>query len=98
MDRPDGTAFMAKNLLTQIFGSRNDRLLKQYRKTAERISALEPQFEKLSDDELRGKTQEFRDRVVNGAALEDHGCVSAFQSGGLCRLPHDRVSGTDGAL
>ena len=71
MDRPGSTAFMAKNLLTQIFGSRNDRLLKQYRKTAERIGALEPQFEKLSDDELRGKTQEFRGRVANGEALEE---------------------------
>ena len=38
---------MAKNFLTQIFGSRNDRLLKQYRKTVDRINALEPQFEKL---------------------------------------------------
>ena len=71
MVRPGSTAFMAKNLLTQIFGSRNDRLLKQYRKTAERIGALEPQFEKLSDDELRGKTQEFRGRVANGEALEE---------------------------
>ena len=47
---------MATNFLTQIFGSRNDRLLKQYRKTVERINALEPQFEKLSDDALRAKT------------------------------------------
>jgi preprotein translocase subunit SecA len=62
---------MAKNLLTQIFGSRNDRLLKQYRKTVERINAMEPQFEKLSDDELRGKTQEFKDRVAKGEALDD---------------------------
>ena len=62
---------MAKNLLTQIFGSRNDRLLKQYRKTVERINAMEPQFEKLSDDELRGKTQEFKDRVGKGEALDD---------------------------
>ncbi|NPC55809.1 preprotein translocase subunit SecA [Caenimonas soli] len=62
---------MAKNLLTQIFGSRNDRLLKQYRKTVELINAMEPQFEKLSDDELRGKTQEFKDRVAKGEALDD---------------------------
>ncbi len=62
---------MAKNLLTQIFGSRNDRLLKQYRKTVEQINAMEPQFEKLSDDELRGKTQEFKDRVAKGEALDD---------------------------
>lgn len=62
---------MAKNLLTQIFGSRNDRLLKQYRKTVERINALEAEFEKLSDDELRGKTVEFKDRVAKGEALDD---------------------------
>ncbi|HEX9719432.1 MAG TPA: DEAD/DEAH box helicase, partial [Ramlibacter sp.] len=62
---------MAKNFLTQIFGSRNDRLLKQYRKTVDRINALEPQFEKLSDDELRGKTQEFKDRLAKGEELDD---------------------------
>ncbi|MEZ0307924.1 MAG: DEAD/DEAH box helicase, partial [Ramlibacter sp.] len=62
---------MAKNFLTQIFGSRNDRLLKQYRRGVERINALEPQFEKLSDDELRGKTQEFRDRLAKGETLDD---------------------------
>jgi preprotein translocase subunit SecA len=62
---------MAKNLLTQIFGSRNDRLLKQYRKTVDRINALEPEYEKLSDDELRGKTQEFKDRLAKGETVDD---------------------------
>ena len=62
---------MAKNFLTQIFGSRNDRLLKQYRRTVERISALEPEFEKLTDDQLRAKTQEFKDRVAKGESLDD---------------------------
>ena len=62
---------MATNFLTQIFGSRNDRLLKQYRKTVERINALEPQFEKLDDDALRAKTQEFKDRVAKGESLDD---------------------------
>jgi preprotein translocase subunit SecA len=62
---------MTKNLLTQIFGSRNDRLLKQYRKTVDRISALEAQYEKLSDDALRAKTQEFRERVAKGEELDD---------------------------
>ncbi len=61
---------MATNILTKIFGSRNDRLLKQYRKTVDRINAMEPQYEKLSDDELRGKTQEFKDRVAKGEALD----------------------------
>lgn len=62
---------MATNFLTKIFGSRNDRLLKQYRRTVEQINALEPKLEQLSDDALRAKTQEFRDRVAGGAALDD---------------------------
>ncbi|WP_219212649.1 preprotein translocase subunit SecA [Variovorax boronicumulans] len=62
---------MATNFLTQIFGSRNDRLLKQYRKTVERINSLEPQFEKLSDDALRAKTQEFKERIAKGESLDD---------------------------
>jgi len=62
---------MAKNFLTQIFGSRNDRLLKQYRRTVERIGALEPELEKLSDEQLRAKTEEFRQRHANGEALDD---------------------------
>ncbi|MBL0422283.1 preprotein translocase subunit SecA [Ramlibacter sp. AW1] len=62
---------MAKNFLTQIFGSRNDRLLKQYRKTVERINALEADLEKLSDEALRAKTQEFRDRLAQGETLDD---------------------------
>jgi len=62
---------MATNFLTQIFGSRNDRLLKQYRKTVGRINALEPEFEKLSDEQLRAKTQEFKERVAKGESLDD---------------------------
>lgn len=61
---------MASNILTQIFGSRNDRLLKTYRKTVDHINALETQYEKLSDDELRAKTEEFRNRVAAGEALD----------------------------
>jgi len=61
---------MAIPFLTQIFGSRNDRLLKQYRKTVERINALEAGLESLSDDELRGKTQSFRDRYAAGETLD----------------------------
>ena len=44
---------MATNFLTKLFGSRNDRLLKQYRKTVVRINAMEPDYEKLSDEDLR---------------------------------------------
>ncbi|QJC55234.1 Protein translocase subunit SecA [Polaromonas vacuolata] len=61
---------MASNILTSIFGSRNDRLLKTYRKTIERINALEPQYELLTDDELRGKTAEFKGRVGAGETLD----------------------------
>lgn len=62
---------MLPKLLTQIFGSRNDRLLKQYRRVVETINALEPQLEKLSDEQLRGKTQEFKDRLGSGHTLDD---------------------------
>lgn len=61
---------MASNILTQIFGSRNDRLLKSYRKTIERINALEPEYEKLDDAQLRAKTQTFKDRVAAGETLD----------------------------
>jgi preprotein translocase subunit SecA len=61
---------MASNFLTQIFGSRNDRQLKQYRKVIARINALEPSLELLSDDQLKNKTQEFKDRIANGESLD----------------------------
>jgi len=61
---------MASNILTKIFGSRNDRLLKTYRKTVDQINALETQYEKLSDEQLRAKTQEFKDRVAAGELLD----------------------------
>ena len=68
---------MATNFLTKLFGSRNDRLLKQYRKTVARINAMEPEYEKLSDEALKAKTQEFKDRVANGESL-DHLLPEAF--------------------
>ncbi|NMM12250.1 MAG: preprotein translocase subunit SecA [Rhodoferax sp.] len=61
---------MATNILTKIFGSRNDRLLKQYRSSVVRINAMEADFEKLSDDELRGKTEAFKARIANGEPLD----------------------------
>jgi preprotein translocase subunit SecA len=61
---------MAINILTKIFGSRNDRLLKQYRSGVTRINALEAQFEQLTDVALRAKTQEFKDRVAKGESLD----------------------------
>ena len=62
---------MAINILTKIFGSRNDRLLKQYRSGVARINALEAQYEQLSDEALKAKTQEFKDRIKNGTKLDD---------------------------
>ena len=61
---------MATTFLTKIFGSRNDRLLKTYRKTITQINALEPQYEKLDDEALRLKTEEFRTRIAGGETLE----------------------------
>ena len=61
---------MAIQFLTKIFGSRNDRLLKGYRKTVERINALESQLEKLSDADLQARTAEFRQRLEQGETLD----------------------------
>ena len=62
---------MATNFLTKIFGSRNDRLIKKYRQTVVKINALEPSYEQLSDDALRGKADEFKNRIAQGATLEE---------------------------
>ena len=62
---------MLPKLLTSIFGSRNDRLLKQYRRVVDKINALEPQYEQLDDAALRGKTDEFRQRLAQGSTLDD---------------------------
>ena len=61
---------MATNFLTKIFGSRNDRLLKQYRSVAAKVNALENSIAALSDEQLQAKTQEFRTRLANGEALD----------------------------
>ncbi|MGL4214877.1 MAG: DEAD/DEAH box helicase, partial [Morganella morganii] len=62
---------MLVKLLTKIFGSRNDRTLRRLRKSVEAINRMEPEFEKLSDDELKAKTQEFRDRLAKGESEQD---------------------------
>ncbi len=62
---------MISGLLKKIFGSRNDRLIKQYSQTVKRINALEPQLQGLSDEQLRAKTDEFRQRHANGESLDD---------------------------
>ena len=62
---------MISGLLKKIFGSRNDRLIKQYSQTVKRINALEPQVTVLSDEQLKAKTEEFRQRHAGGASLDD---------------------------
>ncbi len=62
---------MMSGLLTKVFGSRNQRLLKTYDRNVERINALEPSMEALSDEALRAKTTEFRERLNSGETLDD---------------------------
>uniref|UniRef100_UPI0025F57F40 preprotein translocase subunit SecA n=1 Tax=Sulfurivirga sp. TaxID=2614236 RepID=UPI0025F57F40 len=62
---------MITNLFRKLIGTRNDRLLKQYRRRVERINALEPEIQALSDDALRGKTDDFRERLDKGETLDD---------------------------
>ncbi|MFN4326624.1 MAG: preprotein translocase subunit SecA [Azonexus sp.] len=62
---------MISGLLKKIFGSRNDRLIKQYTQTVKRINALEPALQALSDAQLQGKTDEFRQRHAQGESLDD---------------------------
>jgi preprotein translocase subunit SecA len=61
---------MLNSFLTRIFGSRNERVLRQLGKTVATINVLEPQYQALSDDELRAKTAEFRERLGAGATLD----------------------------
>ena len=68
---------MAFNLLTMIFGSRNERLLKQFQKSVASINALESTLERLSDEQLRTKTEEFKSRIASGETL-DQLLVEAF--------------------
>ena len=58
------------SFLTKIFGSRNDRLIKQYRRKVAAINKLEPEMKALSDEQLKAKTAEFRQRLADGASLD----------------------------
>ncbi|HEY7903610.1 MAG TPA: preprotein translocase subunit SecA [Casimicrobiaceae bacterium] len=62
---------MISNLLTRVFGSRNERLLKQFSHQVREINRLEPAVQALSDAELRAKTDELKAKVKEGAALDD---------------------------
>ena len=61
---------MITTLFKKIFGSRNDRLVKQYMQQVQRINALEPEMQTLSDEQLRAKTEEFKQRYQQGETLE----------------------------
>ncbi|MDQ3206162.1 MAG: preprotein translocase subunit SecA [Pseudomonadota bacterium] len=80
---------MLNNLLTRVFGSRNDRLLSQLQRSVTRINVLEPEMEKLSDTELQAKTPEFQKRVADGESL-DKILPEAFA---VCREASRRVLG-----
>ncbi|MBS1219671.1 MAG: protein translocase subunit secA, partial [Proteobacteria bacterium] len=80
---------MITGLLKKVFGSRNERLLKQYRRTVRVINALESQIAALSDDELRAKTCEFRDRVSKAVAAAAAG-VQAGDSAQSAELERRR--------
>ncbi len=62
---------MINSILKKIFGSRNDRLLRKYSHAVSAINALEPQIQKLSDVELRARTDLFRQRAASGESLDD---------------------------
>jgi preprotein translocase subunit SecA len=62
---------LVANFLTRFFGSRNQRLLRQYSNVVNRINGLEEGIKALDDAQLRAKTAEFRQRVAEGASLED---------------------------
>ena len=61
---------MFGKLLTKVFGSRNDRTLKAFGKVVNKINALEAEYEKLSDEELKAKTAHFRERLDGGESLD----------------------------
>ena len=62
---------MLKLIVNKLFGTRNERELKKFIPLVEKIGSFEPEIQKLSDEGLRAKTQEFRDRLANGETLDD---------------------------
>ncbi|MCA1714647.1 MAG: preprotein translocase subunit SecA, partial [Gammaproteobacteria bacterium] len=80
---------MLNRLLTSVFGSRNERLLRQLNGIVKKINALEPQMQALSDDELQGRTPELKARIADGESL-DKILPEAFA---VCREASKRVLG-----
>ena len=71
---------MIDMLLSKVFGTKNEREVKAMRPIIASINALEPQMQQLSDAELAAKTQEFKQRLADGASLDDL-LVEAFAVG-----------------
>ena len=80
---------MLTQLAKKVFGSRNDRLLKQYRKTVEKINALEAEMQALDDAALQAKTAEFKQRIADGADLDS----LLPEAVAVCREASKRVLG-----
>jgi preprotein translocase subunit SecA len=80
---------MLTTLLTKVFGSKHERDVKRLQPRVAAIGALEPELQRLSDDELRAKTAEFRGRLASGEALDDL-LVPAFA---VCREAARRAVG-----
>ncbi|MEO8160360.1 MAG: preprotein translocase subunit SecA [Arenimonas sp.] len=80
---------MLNSLLTRIFGSRNERLLRQFQKSIAKINSLEPELERLNDRALQAKTDEFKERIARGASLDEL-LPEAFA---VCREASRRVLG-----
>jgi len=80
---------MIQNFLTRIFGSRNERLLKEYRRTVARINALESGLTGLTDEQLSGRTTDLRARAAAGTSLDEL-LPEAFA---VCREASRRVLG-----
>ena len=62
---------MFSSIVRKVFGSRNDRLLKRLNKVVVNINSFEPEFEALSDEQLKEKTAEFRERLEQGSNLQE---------------------------
>ena len=80
---------MINSLLTRVFGSRNERQLRQLNRIVAKVNALEPEIETLSDEQLKAKTPEFKQRIADGEAL-DKVLPEAFA---VCREASRRVLG-----
>ena len=62
---------MIGKVLTKVFGSKNERILKKLKPIIDKINSLEPEIQALDDDALRAKTVEFKERLAQGATLDD---------------------------